>query len=63
MQTTNINPSELCSRKLWQLVNNRENDAIDGADLERVISELAERRRYLAELTQMGKLGDSSHNL
>ncbi|QFU75048.1 hypothetical protein EY643_04960 [Halioglobus maricola] len=58
----NINPSELCSRKLWQLVNNEQGNTIGDADLARVVTELAERRHYLAELVEIGKLGDTSHH-
>ena len=47
LQTTRFNPSELCSRKLWQIVNSEQAGPLDSADLQRAISELAARRHYL----------------
>ncbi|GAB3287189.1 hypothetical protein [Parahaliea aestuarii] len=43
-----FNASELCSRKLWQLVNTRRN--ISDAELRQAVRELSERRHYLQEL-------------
>ena len=61
MDCPRINPPELCSRKLWQLVS-----GADGAetgpgelspdDLAAAVAELARRRRYLEELRGLGKL-------
>ncbi len=54
VETLRFNASELCSRKLWQLIN--ADNHISTSQLEEAISELATRRHYLAELAQMGKL-------
>ena len=56
METTRFNASELCSRKLWQLVTNREADEVNDIELQAAINELATRRHYLAELREIGKL-------
>ena len=50
--------SELCSRKLWQLVNSD----VSNTELQQAIEELTERRHYLAELSRIGKLEAPSHN-
>lgn len=50
-----FNATELCSRKLWQLVNNRE-QTIGERELRQAVHELTERRHYLQELQQLGKL-------
>jgi hypothetical protein len=47
--------SALCSRKLWQLVSDREH-AIGERELRQAVSELAARRHYLEELQKLGKL-------
>lgn len=56
METRQFNASELCSRKLWQLVTTPEADKVDDTDLQAAIDELATRRHYLAELREIGKL-------
>lgn len=56
-----FDPSTLCSRKLWQLVQAPEKTAMDKSELDLAIQELARRRHYLAELARVGKLGASSH--
>jgi hypothetical protein len=56
METTRFDASELCSRKLWQLVNTRETGQVNDIELQAAINELATRRRYLAELREIGKL-------
>jgi len=60
--TTNpsrFDPRELCSRKLWQLVNTAEEQAkVDAQELQQAIAELATRRHYLTELQQTGKLAE-----
>ena len=60
MNTVEFNPKELCSRKLWQLVNTPETSSITDAELSQAIAELARRRAYLEELSEMGKLGDTA---
>lgn len=56
MNTTRFNASELCSRKLWQLVNTRQDKEVSDSELQEAITELATRRHYLAELREIGKL-------
>jgi hypothetical protein len=51
-----FDPSELCSRKLWELVNADSLAEITEADLQEAVEELATRRRYLSELEKLGKL-------
>jgi len=52
-----FNAQELCSRKLWELVkNNPQQHSINDMELSEAIEELAERRHYLTELTEIGKL-------
>ena len=58
MNTARINANELCSRKLWQLVNTPAEEPISESELSEVIAELARRRHYLEELQELGKLGD-----
>jgi len=62
MNTAKINASELCSRKLWQLVSTTLPGEISDAELDEMIAELARRRRYLEELQEIGKLRDCSRN-
>ena len=60
METTRFNASELCSRKLWQLVANQETSQVTDIELQAAINELAERRHYLEELREMGRLKEHS---
>ena len=62
MTMNRFKAQELCSRKLWELVNTspEQQQEINEAQLKEAIHELAERRHYLAELTETGTL-DSSH--
>jgi len=53
VQVTEFNARELCSRKLWQLVNE---DDVSARQLQQAVDELAARRHYLAELARLGKL-------
>ena len=55
-ETLRFDASELCSRKLWQLVNNHTDAEITASQLREAVAELASRRHYLAELKQMGRL-------
>lgn len=55
-QTNTFNPQELCSRKLWDIVNIDNVDSANKAQLEAAIAELEERRSYLTELKDLGKL-------
>ncbi|MEM9253928.1 MAG: hypothetical protein AAGA91_00690 [Pseudomonadota bacterium] len=60
MEISRIDASELCSRKLWQLISDAEQD-ISEAELHDAIEELARRRHYLEELQEMGKLEPETH--
>ena len=62
MTINRFNAQELCSRKLWELVksNPEQQQEINEAELNEAIVELAERRHYLAELTEIGILGRSN---
>lgn len=64
MSTNNIqfNPGELCSRKLWQLIQSETNTALDQQLLREAVAELASRRHYLAELEHLGRLKSSASN-
>lgn len=54
--TSTFNPQELCSRKLMEMVNNHNADGADKAELEAAIAELEERRSYLSQLQDLGKV-------
>ncbi len=56
MTGTDFNPSELCSRKLWQLVKQPRDKDLGEAELRKAIAELAARRHYLRELEDLGRL-------
>lgn len=56
METVKFNAEELCSRKLWQLLNTETEKNINDTDLSDVIAELAKRRGYLEKLQETGKL-------
>ncbi len=62
MTINRFNAQELCSRKLWELVKSspERQQEINEAELNEAIVELAERRHYLAELTEIGILGRSN---
>lgn len=61
MTVSRFNPQELCSRKLWELVSaEQQQQDINEAELREAVKELAERSHYLAELTEIGKLGGSN---
>ena len=51
-----FNASELCSRKLWQLVTTETTEQVSEDQLREAVAELAERRYYLTELQRLGKL-------
>ena len=53
VQTFNMH--EYCSRKLWQMVS-EEDQQKSPDELRAAIRELAQRRHYLSELEQLGKL-------
>ncbi len=60
MNTTHFDASELCSRKLWQIINTAPDRKVTELELREAINELAMRRHYLSELREIGKLGESS---
>ncbi len=61
--TTNFHASTLCSRKLWQLVNDNLESNSAAAELNQAVNELAARRHYLAELADLGKLEANNRNI
>lgn len=62
IQTNQFDASELCSRKLWQIVSSEADARMSRDLLQQAIEELTARRRYLAELSRIGKLGTTNHN-
>jgi hypothetical protein len=58
MNTIKFDPSELCSRKLWQLVNAETDERVGERELKEAIDELATRRHYLEQLQQIGAIED-----
>lgn len=56
MNTLKFNPSELCSRKLWQLVTTETEAQVSERELKEAIAELAARRHYLEQLQQIGAI-------
>ena len=56
MNKVRFNAQELCSRKLWQLVNTPTNEKTCDNELTEAIAELARRRHYLEKLQDIGKL-------
>ncbi len=55
-----IEPDKLCSRKLWQLLSADPCAALEPEQQDRVVRELLQRRHYLAELRNIGKLEQSN---
>ena len=53
---TNFDPQALCSRKLWDIITQEASPTLAESDLQAAIQELQQRRHYLEELTEMGKL-------
>jgi len=60
METVKFNAEELCSRKLWQLLNTETDNIINDNELTEVIAELTKRRHYLEKLQESGKLSQYS---
>jgi hypothetical protein len=56
VKTMDFNAQELCSRKLWQMVNTSNDRQVGEDELREAIAELASRRRYLAQLRESGIL-------
>ena len=57
MNIVEFNAQELCSRKLWQMVNTTDDKSVSKNALQQAIDELTTRRHYLAQLRETGKLG------
>jgi len=53
----NFKAQELCSRKLWEVVTTPADDYTD-SDLAQAVAELAQRRHYLEQLKDLGKLNN-----
>lgn len=62
LENREFNASELCSRKLWQIVKRTDDQNVAESELHKAVRELTARKRYLAELARIGKLGDTYHN-
>lgn len=62
MNTNKFNAQELCSRKLWQMVNNDSLQEINSRELSEAVEELAKRRHYLEKLQEIGKLSELPKN-
>lgn len=62
MNTARFNAQELCSRKLWQMVNTPSNESVSENELTEAIAELATRRHYLEQLEEIGKLQDGNED-
>jgi hypothetical protein len=58
--TNTFNPQELCSRKLWDMVNTGSVKSENKAQLDAAIAELEVRRRYLTEMQHIGITGTQS---
>ena len=56
IHSTSFNPRELCSRKLWQLVNAPTQKEVSENEIREAVAELATRRHYLSQLQEIGKL-------
>lgn len=59
MNTVKFDPSELCSRKLWELVSTETDEQVGERELKEAIAELATRRHYLEKLQQLGAIEDN----
>ena len=53
---TTFDPQALCSRKLWDIISQDTSRTLAESDLQAAIQELQQRRHYLEELTELGKL-------
>lgn len=60
MNTVKFDPRQLCSRKLWQLVNTETDEKVSDKELREAIAELASRRAYLEQLQEIGILEESN---
>ncbi|MEM8563313.1 MAG: hypothetical protein AAGF57_13815 [Pseudomonadota bacterium] len=56
MNRLDFDPSELSSRKLWELVKNNDIEQVSKEELREAIAELATRRHYLEKLQAIGAI-------
>jgi hypothetical protein len=63
MDKVKFDPTQLCSRKLWELISTENDDQVDERALKEAIQELASRRQNLEKLQQTGVLERSDKNV
>jgi len=63
MNKVKFDPTQLCSRKLWELISTENDDQVDERALKEAIQELASRRQNLEKLQQTGVLERSDKNV
>jgi hypothetical protein len=63
MDKVKFDPTQLCSRKLWELISTENDDQVDERALKEAIEELASRRQNLEKLQQTGVLERSDKNV
>lgn len=56
-----FDPSELCSRKLWDMIRERKEGDGSPEALQAALKELAERRHYLNQLEDLGVFDSRRH--
>ncbi len=56
MDKVKFDPTQLCSRKLWELISTENDDQVGERELREAIEELASRRQNLEKLQQTGVL-------
>ena len=60
MDKVKFDPTQLCSRKLWQLISTGKDEKVGERELREAIEELASRRQNLEKLQQAGVLERSN---
>ena len=63
MDKVKFDPTQLCSRKLWELISTENDDQVGERELKEAIEELASRRQNLEKLQQTGVLERSDKNV
>ncbi len=63
MDKVKFDPTQLCSRKLWELISTENDDQVGERELREAIEELASRRQNLEKLQQTGVLERSDKNV
>lgn len=56
MNTENFNPTELCSRKLWEFISEAADADAESPALVQAVEELATRRQYMEKLLASERL-------